>query len=213
MTQPEDFTVINPSKLGIRDEDAQKFNRTEDDPTVFSTPNDLSLHSITPENHNRRNLERGYDWFEKDEDYLEWLLVVDALELKLAPGENSNSAVLKLTWEMLNYSKETIWIQLYFEYPPRISENIEFDTLEVYFWGTEFFRSWEGEDVRFGTKLSRPIIRQIDPELAEWLGVAGHILSNLITCVVIPVTILTGRLLPTWMFINSLQLILHTPFF
>ena len=121
--------------------------------------------------------------------------------------------MLKLTWKMLDYSKENIWIQLYFAYPPRVSEHIEFDTLEVYFWGTEYFRSWQGEDVRFGTKLTRPIVRQIDPELAEWLGVLGHAAKILSSSIVMVVVTITGRLLPTWMFINSLQLILHTHLF
>ena len=85
---------------------------------------------------------RDYDWFEIEKYKLEWLMVVDALELKMKPSEFSDPLVLDLQWEMLDFNREQIWIQLYFENPPRVSENILHDTLEVYFWGTEYFRSW-----------------------------------------------------------------------
>ena len=83
----------------------------------------------------------------------------------------------------------------------------------MYFWGTEYFRSWQGEDVRFGTKLEWPITRQIDPKLAGSLGIFGHLVKITTAVGVTAVAAFTGRLLPTWMFINSLQLILHTQLF
>ena len=137
-------------------------------------------------------------------------MVVDALELKLRPGEFSDPLVLDLQWEMLDFNREQIWIQLYFDYPPRISENIQHDTLEVYFWGTDYFRSWQGEDVRFGTKLEWPIVKQIDPEIAGLLGQFGHAIKIANAIGVTAVIAFTGRYLSTWMFINSLQLIFHT---
>ena len=57
-------------------------------------------------------------------------------------------------------------MQLHFDYPERVSEYIEFDQLEVYFWGVDWFKSDRGEPVRYGTKLNQPILRQIDPKLA-----------------------------------------------
>ena len=129
-------------------------------------------------------------------------MVVDALELKMRPSEYSDPLVLDLQWEMLDFNRDQIWIQLYFENPPRVSENILHDTLEVYFWGTEYFRSWQGEDVRFGTKLEWPIVRQIDPEIAGFLGQFGHIVKFSNALGVMAVVAFTGRLLPTWMFIN-----------
>ena len=141
MLEPEDYSEINPSKVGIRDSDAEKFDRTPDPPVKHSTPNDLSTESITPDDR-RRYLERDYAWFEIERNRLEWMMVVDALELKMRPGDLSDPQLLRLTWNMLDFNKDDIWIQLYFEYPPRISEHIEFDSLEVYFWGTEYFKSW-----------------------------------------------------------------------
>ena len=110
MTPPEDFTEINPSKVGIRDKEAKKFDRTPDPPPdVIKTDNDLSISSIDP-NNQRRQLDRGYDWFEIEKHKLEWLMVVDALELKMKPGEYSDPLVLDLKWEMLDFNKENIWI-------------------------------------------------------------------------------------------------------
>ena len=141
----------------------------------------------------------------------EWLLIVEALELRIKPGDYSDENKLNLTWEMLGFSEDWIKIQLYFEYPQRVSEYVEYDTLEVYFWGVDWFRSSEGEPVRYGTRLDRPILRQIDPELAEALGVFGHILATVVGLLMLLSALLTGRLLPTWMFLNTLQLISHLP--
>ena len=71
-----------------------------------------------------------------DEDLVEWYLVLEALEIKLRPGELSIPEYLNLTWELVGYSTEEIAVQLYFEYPSRVSETQQYDTLEVYFWGT-----------------------------------------------------------------------------
>lgn len=45
------------------------------------------------------------------------MLVVEALELKMEPGDYSDENKLNLTWEMINFTEENIYIQLYFEYP------------------------------------------------------------------------------------------------
>ena len=141
------------------------------------------------------------------------MLVVEALELKMEPGDYSDENKLNLTWEMINFTEENIYIQLYFEYPQRVSEYIEYDTLEVFFWGVDWFRSSKGEPVRYGTRLARPILRQIDPEYARTLGTIGHLLSTLAALFMLIACIVTGRLLPTWMFFNTLQIISHFPLF
>ena len=46
-----------------------------------------------------------------------WLLIVEALELRLEPGDYSDPAKLNFTWEMRAYNEGTIVIQLFFEYP------------------------------------------------------------------------------------------------
>lgn len=84
---------------------------------------------------------------------------MEALELKISPGDYSDENALNITWQMIDYNKNWIQIQLYFEYPQRVSEHIEYDTIEVNFWGVDWFRSLNGESVRYGTKLTRPILR------------------------------------------------------
>ena len=127
------------------------------------------------------------------------------------PGPDTDPLKLNLTWEMLNYNKDFIYIQLYFEYPERISENPQYDILEVYFWGTKWFKSDSGNEVRYGTKLERPIVRQFDPKLAGFLGILGYLLNIGSWLLILFMGLTTGRLLPTWTFINSLQLICHLP--
>ena len=109
MLEPDDFTEINPSKVGIRDEEAEQFDRTPDPPVTHSTPNDLSTESITPDDR-RRYLERERAWFETERNRLEWLMVVDALELKLRPGDLSDPQLLRLTWHMIDFNTKDIWI-------------------------------------------------------------------------------------------------------
>ena len=54
-------------------------------------------------------------------------------------GEYSEETKLNFTWAMQGFSQERISIQLYFNYPERVSEYVEFDILEIYFWGVDWF--------------------------------------------------------------------------
>ena len=67
--------------------------------------------------------------------------------------------------------------------------------------------------MRFGTKLERTLLRQIDPEMAPWLWRSGLGVSWAIWVIVLLTLLVTGRLLTTWMFLNSLQLIAHLVLF
>ena len=136
---------------------------------------------------------------------------MEALELRMDPGDQSDDAMLNFTWEMLSFNKQMITIQLFFEYPQRVSEYVEYDVLEVYFWGVDWFKSDKGEPVRYGTKLDRPILRQIDPTLAEWLGVLGHVLMIISAMIMLMAAMSSGRLLTTWIFLDALQLMSHLP--
>lgn len=129
------------------------------------------------------------------------------------PGEFSDENQLNLTWQMVSFDKESIKLQLYFEYPDMVSEYIEYDNLDIFFWGVDWFKSDKGEPVRYGTKLTRPIVRQIDPKLAKTLGVFGHVLATVVALLILIAAILSGRLLPTWIFLEALQIISHLPLF
>lgn len=110
---------------------------------------------------NARELYYRHEGLYTNETTLEeqWLLVVEALELKMNPGDYSDELKLNMTWEMMDFNEEWIQIQCYFDYPQRVSEYVEYDTLEVYFWGVDWFKSSSGEPVRYGTRLDRPILR------------------------------------------------------
>lgn len=143
----------------------------------------------------------------------EQLLIVDALDIKIEAGEFSDARKLNFTWEMLGFTEEWIQIQLNFENPNRVSQYLDFDTLIVSFWGVDWFSSSDGEPVRYGTQLQMPVLQQIDPERAESLRVGSQILVTLAVILILLSTLVTGRLMPTWMFLNSLQLVSHLPLF
>ena len=100
-----------------------------------------------------------------------------------------------------------------FDHPERVSERDIYDTLEVTFYGTDFFKSAAGEQVRFGTTLGRTILRQFPLERATWHWRVGLAIVWMIWAVCLFTILLTGRLLATWMFLNSLQLVAHLVLF
>ena len=87
-------------------------------------------------------------------------MILESLEIKVRPGAYSDSKYLNLTWELMSFDEKLIFIQLYYDYPSEVSSKELYDTLEVHFWGTEFFKSAsDGEQVRYGTMLERTIMR------------------------------------------------------
>lgn len=197
MEKPEDPSEIRPSKVGITETDL---------------PPDYSK---LPQ---RKLQERVHNWYTDKKAYLEWLMIVDALEIKVEPGEYSNPALLQLKdWKVVNFSATQIWIQIYFEYPDNISEKVVGDDLTVTFWGTEFFKAKNGKKVRYGTKIQQKILRVVDPEIAVSLGVTGLTMNSITSLVLIFAFIFalicTGRLITIFMFMNTMQLILHLPLF
>ena len=77
------------------------------------------------------------------------------------------------------------------------------------FWGTKFFKNIKNEEVLYGTTLKTQIFRQVNPEEAKTIDTHIPLGSNIIILVIFCVCII-GAQLPTWMFINSLSLIVHT---
>ena len=84
-------------------------------------------------------------YFAKDDkSYYEKMQLINALELLITPDDIYNSEdvkKIKFTWDITAYSKNYIWMQLYFENPWDISNDSQFDTLSVTFWGVEYFKS------------------------------------------------------------------------
>lgn len=71
---------------------------------------------------------------------------------------------IEFSWHVVGYTNDFIYLKIDYENPWDISDSPGLDTLSVTFWGTNFFKSKENKDVRFGTTLYWPIIRQMDGE-------------------------------------------------
>ena len=86
--------------------------------------------------------------------------------------------------------------------------------IKVTFWGVEFFKSQEGVEVEFGTELRWRIFRQLSSAQAEQIDGMYRVVSGVLSTVLVVVTLFVGiggRMLPVWMFLNSLQLVAHLP--
>ena len=86
-----------------------------------------------------RRLRKTREWFETEKDFLEYLLVMDALDIELISSDEESPEHLRFTWDLLAYEKESMEIQLNFDFPEEISEEGTRDEISVTFWGTEFF--------------------------------------------------------------------------
>ena len=108
------------------------------------------------------------------------MLTAQALELRVKPGNSSEPEVLGFTWTMLDQTEDYIWIQIEWEYPERLSEHTDQeDQMEIYFWGNTygyFYAQDASEEVRYGTRLEVPMVRQIDHKTAKAIGGASSTL-------------------------------------
>lgn len=92
--------------------------------------------------------------------------LIDALEVLITP-ESESAKTVDFTWDLLGFNKDFIWLKLKFANPWDISDDTQYDTLTVTFWGVEYFKSMQGKEVKFGTTLHWPIVRQISPKVEE----------------------------------------------
>jgi len=53
---------------------------------------------------------------------LEYLLVMDALDIELIPSDEEDSQSIQFRWDLKAYENKEISIQLYFDYPEQISD-------------------------------------------------------------------------------------------
>ena len=139
--------------------------------------------------------------------------LIDALELQILPDDPDNTIYkIEFTWDLMAYNEDIMVIQLNFINPWAISDDTAYDKLSVTFWGVEFFKSFAGKEVEYGTTLYWPIMRQIsgtEKESIQNVNVSVKVLLVTTFAMILPV-IAVGSLLPTWIFINSLQIIAHT---
>ena len=68
--------------------------------------------------------------------------LINALEILITPNDKEESnEKIDFTWDITAYSRDYIWIQLDFINPWDISNDNQYDTLSLTFWGVEYFKS------------------------------------------------------------------------
>ena len=124
----------------------------------------------------------------------------------------------EVDWDLMDFDEEFLKLQLYFDSPESMSQDLKQDVVSVTFYGTEFFQSEDSSEVEFGTTLTVAILRQVSDDSTEVqasLGVAA-VCSWVIamTILLIPFFLCVGNsLLPVFMFLVTLQLIAHMVLF
>ena len=118
---------------------------------------------------------------------------------------------LKPDWSVQRFDSQRLTIQLIFSDVNRLEPG---DQVSVTFWGTHFFADKQDREVPFGAEVRWELLRQmqldekeqVDEMLTYSFGIlsAGAFFSLVLV-------LSCGPLLPLWMFINSMQLILHLP--
>ena len=89
-----------------------------------------------------------------EESLYEKMKLIDALELLITPEDKEEKTKkIEFTWDITAYTKDYIWIQLEFINPRDISNDSQYDTLSLTFWGVEYFKSYQDKEVKFGTTL------------------------------------------------------------
>ena len=101
-----------------------------------------------------------------------------------------------------------------FKNPENVGSFYSEDYISVRFWGVDFFKSFKGVEVEMGHEVMWKISRQISDEVAESIESVQSVVNTITASALMLIFLfvgLGGRLLPTWMFINSISLIVHTP--
>ena len=80
------------------------------------------------------------------------------------------------------------------------------------FWGTKYFKNVDDVEIPLGAKVKQPILRLVNEEdIVDIETTQAIYTAPLVAAMsfIVLTAFCGGRLLPTWMFLNSMQLILH----
>ena len=166
----------------------------------------------TDENTGRR-LEQFWlgDYYGSIIDGYEKVEVKRAIEIIMQRQDEDDKI---LDWYVLESNAENFKVQIQFDQEDLISTTPQVAYLKVTFWGVDFFQSAKnGEPVRLGTTLEWPILNQITDKQADQMSEYGETIKIAIVgllAAMIPFCSL-GTLLPTWIFLNTAQLVSHLP--
>ena len=80
------------------------------------------------------------------------MILLDALEIKIEqdPDVEDRQGVDKFNWDVLNFDKDFIELQINFENPNEIGVVSSKDYISITFWGVNLFTSSQGVEVEFG---------------------------------------------------------------
>ena len=83
------------------------------------------------------------------------VMLLDSLEVKMKREADSEdlSEFEEFKWDIINYEKDFIWLQIDFKNPQNVGTFYSQDYLSVTFWGVEFFKSFQGVEVELGTEI------------------------------------------------------------
>ena len=97
---------------------------------------------------------RRREWFDTDEQFLQYLLIIVALEIEIvAEKEDGEDWLVPFTWDIASFGDYETMVQLYYRQSDILSFRGQKNRISVTFWGTEFFKSVDDNEVRFGEHI------------------------------------------------------------
>lgn len=142
------------------------------------------------------------------------------LEVSVIVSDTQEPILLDFNYTILAVKGDEIKIKLDFDLAEYVSSGIEVEELQITFWGGQFFIGKETEThIQSGTVLTAPIIRQVAEDgksvvvfktwrLVILIGIAIVLIGALLMFVLI-----NGKFMYAWSFINTMQILTHTPLF
>lgn len=87
-------------------------------------------------------------------------LELDALEVKLLdPLTRQSLEQVNYSWSITSLTGQHLQLQIDFENPALVSSDQADDLVEVTFWDTKYFKSIDGDEIAFGSRVQWRIIR------------------------------------------------------
>ena len=94
------------------------------------------------------------------------MLITDAIEIRVLeedPDRDDLKEVTSMdfTWELEEFLDNEMTLQFYFKDPKQASDRaaVNFDTFQMVFYGTKYFKDRQAREVPFGTKLEWRVFR------------------------------------------------------
>ena len=121
---------------------------------------------------------------------------------------------MTFSWDVVTFESTYFQIQLDIENPEALTGNTQLlDQLSLTFWGTKYFTSTEGKEVRYGTNLMTDLYRQVNQITATVLD--SFLFIAVISMIIVAASMFLSLISPigtmtyTWIFINNLSLVVH----